>query len=166
LHRAQGDSRGIPEKADCGCGQEKLLRTGVASRKVNMIRRFVSASAIACIAIAVAVLVVLLIPALPLHKVYLLPTVWCFAPLAWGLWAMLAPSSWVPQRLPIWGTMLGLVAGLLVGFVINLPARILGAPVPPIARAVGVLVIVVVYYLLWMLVRVVYRALGGQTSGA
>jgi FtsH-binding integral membrane protein len=130
-----------------------------------MIRRFASASAIASMGIGVAVLVVLLIPALPLHKAYPLPTVWCFAPLAWGLWAMLAPSSWVPQRLPIWGMMLGLVAGLLIGFVINVPARIFGAPVPVIPRAVGVLVLVVVYYLLWMLVRVVYRALGGQAPG-
>jgi len=131
-----------------------------------MFRRFVSASAIASIGIACAALVILLAPALVLQRVYPLTIMWCFAPLVWGLWAVFAPLSWVPQRLPLWGAILGLIAGLLAAFVLNLPARALGVTVPVIVRGVGVVVMVVFYYLLWMLVRVAYRSLGTPTSVA
>jgi drug/metabolite transporter (DMT)-like permease len=91
---------------------------------------------------------------------------WCFAPLVWGLWAMFTPPSWLPQRLPIWGAILGLIAGLLAFFGLNLPLRVFGLTVSVIVRGAGVLVIVVIYYLLWMLVRVAYRVLGTPTTVA
>jgi hypothetical protein len=131
-----------------------------------MFRRFVSGSAIASIAIALAVLILLLIPGVALQRVYPLPIVWCCAPAVWGLWAMFAPGRWVPQRFPLWGAILGLIAGLLATFVLNLPARILGETVPVILRGVAVAVIVVLYYFLWMLVRVAYRSLGAPAAGA
>jgi hypothetical protein len=131
-----------------------------------MFRRFVSGSAIASIAIAFAALVVLLTHGLGAQRFYPLTIVWCFAPLVWGLWAMLAPSGWVPQRLPIWGGILGLIAGVLAAFVLNLPSRVLGVTVPVILRGVGVVVIVAFYYFLWMLVRIAYRSLGTPTAVA
>jgi hypothetical protein len=131
-----------------------------------MFRRFVSGSAIASIAIALAVLVLLLMPGVALQRVYPLPIMWCFAPAVWGLWAMCAPVRWVPQRFPLWGAILGLIAGLLATFVLNLPARILGDRVPITFRAVAVVAIVVFYYFLWMLVRVAYRSLGAPAAGA
>jgi hypothetical protein len=131
-----------------------------------MFRRFVSGSAIASIAIACAAFVIVLTHGLAVPWFYPLTIVWCFAPLVWGIWAMIAPSSWVPQRLPIWGGMLGLIAGLLAAFVLNLPWRVLGITVPATARGMAVVVIVAFYYLLWMLVRVAYRALGTPTSVA
>jgi hypothetical protein len=131
-----------------------------------MFRRFVSASAIASVGIALAVLVVLLTPALTLPRAYPLTVMWCFGPLAWGLWAVFAPSSWVPRRLPIWGAILGLIVGLLAHFVLNLPFRLFGVTVPGILRGVAVIVIVVLYYFLWMLVRVAYRSLGPPPSVA
>jgi len=131
-----------------------------------MFRRFASGSAIASMAIAFAALVVLLTHGPAAQRFYPLTIVWCFAPLAWGLWAMIAPSTWVPQRLPIWGGILGLIVGLLVWFVLNLPARVLGATLPVILRGVGVVVVAVLYYLLWMLVRVTYRSLSTPTSVA
>ena len=130
-----------------------------------MFRRFVSGSAIGSMVVAVAAVVILLAQGLAAQRFYPLTIMWCFAPLVWGLWAMIAPSGWVPQRLPIWGTILGLIGGLLACFVLNLPSRV-GLTVPVIWRAVGVVVIVVVYYLLWMLVRVAYRSLGTPTSMA
>jgi hypothetical protein len=129
-----------------------------------MLRRFVAATAIASVGIACAALAILLIPAVTVQRVYLLPLFWCFAPLAWGLWAMLAPSAWVPQRLPIWGAILGLIAGMLAAFVLNLPLQILGRSVPAAFRGIGVVVIVAFYYVLWMLVRVVYRRLNAWTA--
>ncbi len=131
-----------------------------------MFRRFVSGSAIAAMGIAFATLVLLLVQGLAEQRFYVLTVVWCFVPLAWGLWAMLAPSGWVPQRLPIWGAILGLIAGLLIFLVLNLPWRILEVTVPAILRGVGVLIMVVIYYFLWMLVRLAFRALGTPASAA
>lgn len=131
-----------------------------------MLRRFVAATAIASMGIACGALAILLIPNVTVERVYLLPLFWCFAPLAWGLWAMLAPSALVPQRLPIWGAILGLIAGTLAAFVLNLPSRILGQTVPAAPRGMGVVVIVAFYYALWMLVRVVYRRLNTWTEHA
>jgi len=124
-----------------------------------MFRRFVSGSAVASIAIACAVFVALVAPGLDMRRIYPLAFVWCLVPFTWGLWAWLAPSSWVPERLPLWGAILGAIAGLFGAFVLNLPARILGEPVPALARSAGVLVLLALYYFLWMLVRLAYRSL-------
>ena len=87
-------------------------------------------------------------------------------PLAWGIWAMLAPRGFVPHRLPIWGAILGLIAGALAAFVLNLPSRILGQTLSAALRGLGVVAMVVFYYVLWMLVRAVCRALGPTDSVA
>ncbi len=129
-----------------------------------MLRRFAAATCIPSIGIAIAACVVMLIPGVPLQRFYPIVTLWCFAPLAWGLWALLAPAAWVPQRLPLWGAGLGLIAGALAMFVLNLPARMYGQPVSPVVRGAGLAVLVVFYYLLWMLVRLVYRALAGPPA--
>ena len=131
-----------------------------------MFSRFASASAIASMGIACAVLVVLLTHGLAEQRFFPLTVMWCFAPLAWGLWAMIAPSAWVPGRLPVWGMILGLVAGLTALFVLNLPWRIFEISVPLVWRGAGVVVIAVFYYLLWMLVRLAYRSLVGPTRAA
>ena len=129
-----------------------------------MLKRFVAGTAIAAVGIACGALALLLLPTVPLQRSYVLPLLWCFAPFAWGIWAMLAPRSWIPRKLPIWGAILGLIAGTLAAFLLDLPSRILGQPVPAALRGVGVAVIVAFYYLLWMLVRAVYRALGPTDS--
>ncbi len=129
-----------------------------------MLQRFAAGAAIGAIAIALAALSVLLIPIRSFQNIYPLPFIWCIAPSVWGLWAMIAPRSWVPQRLPFWGAILGLVAGVLAAFVLNIPSRVAGEPVPSLLRGLGVLVAIVFYYLLWMLVRVVYRSLAARPS--
>ena len=125
-----------------------------------MLRRFVSGSAIASIGIAFGALVVLLAPAVTQQRIYPLTVVWCFVPAVWGLWTMFAPVAWVPQRLPQWGAILGVIAGVLAAFLLNLPSRVSGQVVPVTFRAVAVALIVVIYYFLWMLVRLAYRSLG------
>lgn len=131
-----------------------------------MFRRFVSGAAVASIVAGLAVLILVLAQGLAAQRFYPVTVIWCFVPLVWGLWAVFTPSGWVPQRLPIWGAILGLIAGMLATFVLNLPFHVLGVTVPVIWRGVAVIAIVVFYYLLWMLVRVAYRALGTPTSVA
>jgi hypothetical protein len=69
---------------------------------------------------------------------------------------MLAPARWVPSRLPVWGAILGLVAGVIAGPVLDLPLRLAGL------RGVRWLTLIVgpfLYYLLWLLVPPAYRSL-------
>ena len=122
-----------------------------------MLQRFAAGSASASMWIPVAALVVLLTP--DPQRFFPVVILWCFLPAVWGLWAMLAPTDWFPQRLPLWGAILGLAAGLFAAFVLNLPSLIRGVAVPGSLRGLLVLFLVAIYYLLWMLVRVVYRSL-------
>ncbi len=124
-----------------------------------MLHRFVSATALASIAIALAASVVVLMHAATTHKLYSLTVLWCFAPLVWGVWAMVAPAGWVPQRMPNWGAILGMILGLLGVFVLNLPLRTLGLMLSLRVRLAAVLVVVLFYYILWALVRTVYKTL-------
>lgn len=128
-----------------------------------MFRRFAAATAIASAALALATLIVLVIvlvrPDVPLERFAPVLSLWCIVPLVWGLWAMVAPRAWVPERLPVWGTMLGVLAGAVALFVLNLPSHMAGFAVAAGYRALGLVVLVFFYYLLWMLVRASYRAL-------
>ena len=130
-----------------------------------MLHRFAAASAVASVIIACGAIVSLLPPRWPAADARILTTAWCFVPLAWGLWAMLAPARWVPRRLPVWGAILGLVAGIIAGPVLDLPLRLAGL------RGVRWMTLVVgpvVYYFLWLLVPVAYRSLRvmGQSPDA
>ncbi len=127
-----------------------------------MLQRFAAGSAISSMGIAVAALVVLLTP--DPKRSYALTILWCLIPTVWGLWAMLAPKAWIPQRFPLWGAILGLALGLLAMFVLNLPTLVFGGAFPAWRRGLAVLLVVAFYYLLWMLVRVVYRRLAGLPS--
>jgi hypothetical protein len=120
-----------------------------------MFRRFAAACVVASIVIAAGSAISLLLR-LPVEGAWLLTTAWCFVPAAWGLWAMLAPARWVPSRLPAWGAILGVVAGIMAGPVLNLPLRIGG---PSVARWIAPVVGPILYFLLWLLVGVAYRSL-------
>lgn len=128
-----------------------------------MIQRFASASVVASVAVGLAVGVLRLSSAPDLESRYLLTSVWCIVPLAWGLWAMLMPKSWLPQRMPMWGAILGVFAELLVVFVLDLPSRFAGEPLPVWLRGIGIPVAIGGYYLLWMVVRRVYRVLSAPS---
>ncbi len=128
-----------------------------------MFRRFASASAVACVAIACAVSGTLLWQGTMAHRFFPVLVLWSFAPLAWGIWAVLAPASWIPKRLPAWGAILGLAAGSLAIFGLDLPALLFQLSPSSVVRGAIVLMIVVFYYLLWVLVRLAYRALGPAT---
>jgi drug/metabolite transporter (DMT)-like permease len=129
-----------------------------------MLQQFAAGTAIASIGIAIAAITLSLIPGLKFERIYPITILWCCAPLAWGVWAVLTPSTWMPKRLPLWGAFLGLIAGSIAAFVLNLPSRFLGAPVSILARATVVLFITLFYYLLWMLVRGACRWLAGAKS--
>ena len=129
-----------------------------------MFRRFAAASAIAAIAIAVALLAVVLTHALTVPNAYPLSTLWCFAPLVWGFWAAIAPKSWVPNRLPIWGAILGLFAGLFGTFVLNLPHVLFDHELSMAWKLAVVAGLMILYFILWLFVRAGYRAIGAAEN--
>jgi hypothetical protein len=122
-----------------------------------MLRRFAAASSVASVVIAAGALVSLLPPRWSPADARVLTTAWCFVPLAWGLWAMLAPAHWVPRRLPLWGAILGVVAGAVAGPVLDLPLRL--ADLRDM-RWIALMVGPILYYVVWLLVPVAYRSLG------
>jgi len=122
-----------------------------------MFSRFAAGCMVASVVVAGGALMSLLL-GLPVEGARMLTTAWCFVPVAWGLWAMFAPSSWVPNRLPAWGAILGVVAGIVAGPLLDLPSRLGGLPRG--ARWLAVIAGPLLYYALWMLVRVAYRSLG------
>jgi hypothetical protein len=131
-----------------------------------MFDRFAAGTAVASVAIGFAALVVSVTPGLTFEGIYPVPIVWCFVPCAWGIWALLTPSSWMPNRLPLWGAILGLLAGSGAAFVLNVPSRFVGEAVSLTARSIVVLVVALFYYLLWMLVRIAYRSLVSTGPGS
>ncbi|HEU4892639.1 MAG TPA: hypothetical protein VFT47_13880 [Vicinamibacterales bacterium] len=121
-----------------------------------MVRRFAAASSVASMVIAIGALASLLATRWSPADVRVLTTAWCFVPFAWGLWAALAPSRWVPQRLPLWGAILGLAAGIVPGPILDVPRRLGGLPD---LRWITLIVGPIFYYLIWLFVPVTYRSL-------
>ena len=126
-----------------------------------MLHRFTAASAVASVVIAAGAIISLLPPRWAAADARVLTTAWCFVPLAWGLWAMLAPARWVPSRLPIWGAILGVVAGIIAGPVLDLPLRLGGLSG---IRWMPVVVGPIFYYFLWLPVRMAYDAATARKS--
>jgi hypothetical protein len=124
-----------------------------------MLKRFAAAASVASVAIAGASLTVILIPAFTVERFGRVMSVWCVVPAVWGLWAMITPKSWIPQRLPTWGAILGVIAGALAIFVLDLPSEIAGTTLQMWMRLVGMLLPIAGYFLLWMAVRAAYRVL-------
>jgi hypothetical protein len=120
-----------------------------------MFHRFAAACAVASVVISAGALMSLL-PGFPLDLTRTLTTAWCLVPVAWGLWAMLAPARWVPNRLPVWGAILGVGGGIVAGPVLDIPARLGG---PSGARWLAIVVAPLLYYALWLPVRAAYRSL-------
>jgi hypothetical protein len=127
-----------------------------------MLTRFASAVCVASPAVAFATLVALVVAEPRPEALYRLTSLWCVAPAGWGLWAMLAPRAWVPKHLPSWGAILGLLLGTFAIFVLDLPAQFLRMPPATPIRGVAVLILGAFYYLLWMVVRKVFRALARE----
>lgn len=118
-----------------------------------MFKRFVAGSAVAALLIAVAALALVSLPGLALLRTWPLTLMWCFVPATWGIWAVLAPRSWVPGRLPYWGAILGFAGGLTNALVLDMPFLVFRKYVPMEARWGMVIGATVGYYFLWMLVR-------------
>ena len=121
-----------------------------------MLRRFAAASSVAAVIIAGGAVVSLLPPRWSEGDARVLTTAWCFVPLAWGLWAMLAPSHWVPRRLPLWGAILGVAAGIIAGPILDLPLRLGGLRD---IRWITLIAGPILYYVFWLMVPVAYRSL-------
>ena len=131
-----------------------------------MLRRFVSAASVASVAVLLAALAVYITPGIRVQRIVPLIVAWLCAPAIWGIWALLAPKTWVPERLPAWGAVLGLAAGIFAYFVANAPLRMFDQELPIGYRAAGIPVVVVIYYLGWMIVRAVLKRLSAPPAEA
>ncbi len=131
-----------------------------------MLRRFASAAVVAGILIALAAAFIFFIPAITLQKAAPVLMLWCLAPALWGFWAMLAPSTWVPSGYPLWGTLLGAVAGTLGMVMLNLPKAIFGLEFSLTARWGSVLLVCAFYYVAWSFVAAVYQKLSPRPFAA
>ena len=129
-----------------------------------MLIRFAAGSLVACIATAIASAGMLIFVGLNPQRFALILAIWCLVPCIWGLWAMLSPAGGFHDACHCgWGTILGVLAGSMAIFVVNLPHRVLGVALPTIARAFSVLVAALLYYLLWTMVRMAYKSLSGSS---
>lgn len=129
-----------------------------------MFRLFAAASGVASLVIAFGVAALLLNPLVHPEKLFPIFFIWCLVPAAWGIWALLIPASWVPKRLALWGAALGLIAGCISIFVLNLPSRVFSVDIIFPWRVVAVLASTFFYYLLWLLVRRSYKILGPKSQ--
>lgn len=120
-----------------------------------MFHRFAAACSVASVVIAAGALMTLML-GLPLPGAWTLTTAWCFVPAVWGLWAVVAPAGWVPARLPLWGAILGVGAGIVAGPVLDIPSRMGG---PSELRWLAVVAGPLLYYVVWLLVASAYRSL-------
>ncbi len=131
-----------------------------------MLQRFVSAVIVPAVGIAFAAAIVFVIPILTIQQAAPLLLLWCCAPLLWGLWAMFAPSGWVPNLLPQWGALLGLILASIAVLVLDLPHLVFRQSWPLALRLIAPLFGAACYYGLWMIVAVVYRRLAPSTAAS
>lgn len=125
-----------------------------------MLQRFVSAVVVPGTLIAVAAMALYGVAhTFTLTNPYRIAFLWCMAPLTWGVWALLAPKSWWPGRLHVWGGILGLLLSSLMMFVLKLPDKVAGFSYSITSKVAGVVVMTVFYAVLWMLVAAIYQKL-------
>ncbi|MGH9521990.1 MAG: hypothetical protein ACRD3E_05620 [Terriglobales bacterium] len=124
-----------------------------------MLRRFASAAMIASIAVTCAAVVIVLLPGSVREHAMPILLAWVCLPSIWGLWAMLAPEGWAAEKLPLWGSLLGLFAGVAAVFIVDAPGRLFGLQGNFAARIGIVVAFCGFYYLMWIAVRAVLRSL-------
>ncbi len=124
-----------------------------------MIYRFAAGTMVSSCLIALGGAVVLALRLATGQRFYAIAALWCLVPFLWGVWMMLAPRSWMEKRLPVWGAILGALAGISGIYVLDVPQRVAGVVIPTALRPVGVLLAAVVYGAVWIVVAKVYRAL-------
>lgn len=129
-----------------------------------MLLRFAAAVIVAAVAIALGATLAPIFFIVHPEGFAQVTRLWCVIPALWGVWALLAPRAWVPDRLPVWGAILGLLIGAIVLLWLNAPARVFYVRLPIEARVGGVLAIVAFYYGLWLLVRRVYLSLEARSA--
>lgn len=125
-----------------------------------MLQRFLSAAAVPGVLIAFAAggLFVLTHMYHELNNPYLAAVGWCSLPLVWGVWAMLTPKAWWPERLARWGAILGVVLGYTVMFILRVPDRI-NLKLPMAGKLIAMMIIVLLYAVLWMIVGEIFQRL-------
>jgi len=132
-------------------------------REDAVLKRFASATAVAALVIAFLSGVLFIVsrpaPGWSLEEFAPVIALWCLVPALWGLWAMLTPRAWFPERLPLWGAILGCILGVFGALVLNIPLRMFGVDLPVVYRVIAVGVAMVNYSGFWTGVRGVYLRL-------
>ena len=128
-----------------------------------MLRKFAAGVIVPSCLIAIGGVVLIAMRLIANQRYYQIAALWCLVPFLWGVWAMLTPTTWFPRRLPAWGAILGVIAGVLGAFVIDVPLRVMGLSLSVGLKSAAVVLAAIIYYLLWMIVGPVYRALGPET---
>ena len=134
-----------------------------------MVRRFAAASMVVSCLLALGGSSLIIIRLLTGQRFYQIAPLWCLLPFIWGLWAVLTPRSWFPQRLPAWGAVLGAIVSVVGAFVIDVPLRMFGLSIPGALKLLAVVFAALIYYVLWMIVSRIYDALatnGTPTTAA
>ena len=124
-----------------------------------MIKRFAAAATLPVILISLGALILQFNQDLAGSNRFLLTSIWCFVPFAWGVWGVLTPGTWLPKRLPLWGAVLGLIAGITAVFIVNAPERIFMEPISTVSKGIVVIAAAGVYYILWHVVRWIYTSI-------
>lgn len=126
-----------------------------------MLQRFVSAAVVPGVLIAFAAGGLFLLTHVyhEWNNPYLATVGWCALPLVWGVWAMLAPKSWWPDRLERWGAILGAIVGYMVMFVLRVPDRIMAVRFPTPGKLIATAILMLLYAVLWMIVGEIHRRL-------
>lgn len=124
-----------------------------------MLRRFAAAASVASILVACAATIIGLLPADVREQAIPVLLAWVCLPAIWGAWATLTPQTWTPDRLPVWGSLLGVLAGLGAVFLVDAPKRLLGFEANLGERIAAVVAFAALYFLLWTVVRKVLLSL-------
>jgi hypothetical protein len=124
-----------------------------------MLRRFASGATVASIAVSCAAMMIQFLPSEIRAHAYPILLAWVCLPTIWGLWAMLAPKNWLPERLPLWGSFLGILAGIAAVFVVDAPKIVFGFEWTLGSHCGVVLMFAALYFLLWTAVRGVLHSL-------
>lgn len=129
-----------------------------------MLRRFAAAALVASCLIPIGAIAIFLIRLATGERYYQMTALWCLVPVVWGIWAVLTPATWMAKRLPLWGAILGLLAGIGGALVLNIPQRIFQIPISFGWRVLLIVPAAGIYYLVWMIVAAAYRGLGSEQA--
>ena len=124
-----------------------------------MLYKFAAGTVVSSCLIALGGAAILAARLLTGQRFYPIAALWCLVPFLWGVWMMLTPPSWMERRIPAWGAILGMLAGVAGIYVLDVPRRVGGLFLPSALKPLCVFLAAGTYAVVWIVVGKVYRAL-------